>query len=473
MVSRAQRELAQQMTREAYALGRGLGTAQRVSLLTRLLYTLRPEVMAAEKKQWAGELFELAQRLPAEAATSANGWNTRNQTRNQAIATAAARLALYDSDRALELLDTLPSQHGRREDARTMAARLVFAIYMRHHGAAGAQTLLAHARKWGEDGGFPYAASTAALARLSGDEQAAEEFFRAALGVFARGPEGAYGIGEFGELLERAVAMEAISEDSAEEAGRAIVARAAKLAATNGGEVVEGEVLPEISGTEAPPGSDPRAPYPGPDPMERDSKQPASIKGVPTEGVATKPIAQPGLSLALSEEGGQRLAAALNNVRLAAPKAYAQAAKDWPGLAGLRAAHVVSPVQSLKVDAGLQASFAELAAAMRERRGPEAVREVVGRGLEHVNARYKAGACVGCVVPDAQSWALVSLAAYASPWTIGAQLKAIEEPFWRAYFLAIAAQKVGEPTRVADPTARRPIGKEEAEPEDEEDEAPE
>ena len=49
--------------------------------------------------------------------------------------------------------------------------------------------------------------------------------------------------------------------------------------------------------------------------------------------------------------------------------------------------------------------------------------------------------------------------------TIAAQLKAIEEPFWHAYFLAIAAQQVGEPTRVADPTARRVAGKEEAEPE--------
>ncbi len=50
--------------------------------------------------------------------------------------------------------------------------------------------------------------------------------------------------------------------------------------------------------------------------------------------------------------------------------------------------------------------------------------------------------------------------------TIAAQLKAIEEPFWHAYFLAIAAQQVGEPTRVADPTARRVPGKEEAEPEE-------
>jgi hypothetical protein len=49
--------------------------------------------------------------------------------------------------------------------------------------------------------------------------------------------------------------------------------------------------------------------------------------------------------------------------------------------------------------------------------------------------------------------------------TIAAQLKSIEAPFWHAYFFAIAAQQVGEPTRVADPTARRVAGKEEAEPE--------
>ena len=33
----------------AYTLGRGLETRQRVALMTRLLYTMRPEVMAAEK----------------------------------------------------------------------------------------------------------------------------------------------------------------------------------------------------------------------------------------------------------------------------------------------------------------------------------------------------------------------------------------------------------------------------------------
>ena len=44
--------------------GVGLETRQRVALMTRLLYTMRPEVMAAEKKEWAEELFGLAQRLP-------------------------------------------------------------------------------------------------------------------------------------------------------------------------------------------------------------------------------------------------------------------------------------------------------------------------------------------------------------------------------------------------------------------------
>jgi len=38
--------------------------------------------------------------------------------------------------------------------------------------------LLAHGRKWGEHGGFPYGASATALGRLRPDEDAAEEFFR-------------------------------------------------------------------------------------------------------------------------------------------------------------------------------------------------------------------------------------------------------------------------------------------------------
>jgi hypothetical protein len=92
--------------------------------------------------------------------------------------------------------------------------------------------------------------------------------------------------------------------------------------------------------------------------------------------------------------------------------------------------------------------------------------EVIARGLQLVNAKYKAGACADCASPDAQSWALVSLAALATPMTIATQLNGIEDPFWHAYFLAIAGQQVGQPNRVADPTARKIAGKEEAEPEE-------
>jgi hypothetical protein len=447
-------ELAREMVNDSYALGKRLELRQRVALMERLLYTMRPEVMAEEKKQWAEELFALARQLPAAGTAGAGDavadvppifakggqiWAT--DTRNQAIATAAARVAVYDSDRALELLDTLPSEGGRREDARTMASRLVFAVYLQHHGAAGAQTLLAHARKWGEHGGFPYEASAAALARLRTDEDASEDFFRQELAVFARGQEGVFGVREFAGLLDRAVALEAISDQSAEESGQVVVAQLARLAGM------------EASGR-----------------------------------AANVAAAQPRAELTVEEQ--RQAAEALNDVRLAAPKAYAKAMKDWPGLfavrAGDRAAGNASlptagagagsallpvggagalPVDELKVDVELQASFGELAEAIREKSGPETLREVIAKGLQRVNARYKAGECAGCVKPDAQSWALVSLAAYASPLTIEAQLKAVEEPFWRAYFLAIAAQQVGEPTRVADPTARSLPGKEEAEPE--------
>jgi hypothetical protein len=441
-VSRAQVELAREMVGESYALGKRLELRQRVALMERLLYTMRPEVMAEEKKAWAEELFGLAQELPGDAAggsgnaaqpaagalspTFAQGgqiWATRDN----AIATAAARVAVYDSERALELLDTLPGEGGKREDARTMASRLVFAIYMQHHGAAGAQTLLAHAKKWGEHGGFPYEASAAALARLRTDEDAAEDFFRQELAEFARGQEGVFGVSEFAGLLDRAVALEAISDESAEEAGREVVKQLSKLA----------------------------------------GMAPANVASA--SDAAGEPAA------ALTDEEQRQVADALNDVRLSAPKAYLKAAKDWPGLVSVRAGAGAAPGNALlptagagsgpEVDLGLQEAFAELAAAMRERSGPEVLHEVIAKGLRLVDARYKAGDCADCMRPDAQSWALVSLAAYASPMTIATQLKAVEEPFWRAYFLAIAAQQVGEPTRVADPTARRVLGKEEAEPE--------
>jgi len=196
---------------------------------------------------------------------------------------------------------------------------------------------------------------------------------------------------------------------------------------------------------------------------------------------------------------------ALNNVRVSAPKSYEAAQKDSPGLFAVRAEQIVAKVEVPKVDLGLQSAFHELAEAMRVHGRPDELRAVIGRGLKIVNSRYKGGGCAECVVanssssvatnvspsgaanvaqnvatngassaslnvalsvaPDPQSWALVSLAAYASPMTIGTQLNAIEDPFWRGYFLAIAAQQVGEPTRVADPTARRVAGKEVAEPE--------
>ena len=516
-VSRAQMELAHEMVRDAYAQGQRLEPGQRVALMTRLLYTMRPEVMAAEKKQWAEELFGLAQQLPTGVGHGAGTYLSPSEVaseqelsrelesrRNEAIATAAARAAVYDSDRALELLDTLPSQGGRREDTRTMASRLVFAIYLQHHGAAGAQTLLAHGRKWGEHGGFPYGASSAALARLREDDDAAGDFFRQGLAVFARGQEGVYGVRGFAGLLERAVAMEAISDEAAEEAGRAVVAQLSKLAGAEG------------AGSESA-GSDASGSNAGGNGAAANTATGNDVAANDAEPAASSDAeAQP--AAPLTEEETRQVMEALNDVRLSAAKAYARAAKDWPGLfapgAGVAAgnaalpaagAGVATPVEELKVDSGLQASFGELAEALRERRGPEEMREVIARGLQRVNARYKAGECAKCVGadagtgaggyaatdglatgtgqrmalrsltpaapaagawgPDAQSWALVSLAAYAAPMTIAAQLKSIEAPFWHAYFLAIAAQQVGEPTRVADPTARRVAGKEEAEPE--------
>jgi hypothetical protein len=416
-VSQAQIELAHQMVRNAYALGRSLQTRQRVALMTRLLYTMRPEVMAAEKKEWAEELFELAQRLPAVAGHGGGRYLSPvevakeqelsrevESARTEAIATAAARLAVYDSDRALELLDSLPSQGGQREDARTMAARLVFAVYMQHHGASGAQTLLAHGQRWGVQGGFPYSAAAVVLGRLRTNEDAAEYFFRQVLVNFERGQDGLFGVRDFASLLERAAAMEAVSEDSAEEAGRSIVVQLRKLA---DGENQE----------------------------------------------------------ALTAEQKAQVVEALNDVRVSAPKAYAEAQKNAPGLLAYREAKVAVKVETPKVDAGLQAAFHELAEAMRERRGPDEMHAVIAQGLQLVNARYRAGGCSECSSPDAQSWALVSLSAYAAPMTIATQLNGIEDPFWRAYFLAIAAQQVGEPTRVADPTSRRVVEKEEAEPE--------
>ncbi len=431
VVSRAQRELAEQMVRNAYALGRGLPVKQRVALMTRLLYTMPPEVMAAEKKQWAEELFGLAQQLPrglyaakdAAPATGAGGNAAKDaapaagsgeaarveSARNEAIATAAARLAVYDSDRALELLDSLPSQGSNQQDARTMATRLVFAMYMQHHGIAGAQTLLAHGQLWGEHGGFPYSASAVVLGRLQSNEDAAEYFFRQVLVNFERGQEGLFGVCDFASLLERSAAMEAISEDSAEEAGRSIVAQLRKL--SDGGSQ---------------------------DAEKQDT---------------------------WTEDQKAQVVAALNNVRVSAPNAYADVEKKAPGLLALRIRKVAVNVDDPPVDAGLQTAFHELADAMRERRGPEEMHGLIAQDLQLVNARYKAGGCAECSSPDAQSWALVSLAAYATPMTIATQLNGIEDPFWRAYFLAIAAQQVEEPTRVADPTSRRVIEKEEAEPE--------
>jgi hypothetical protein len=401
-VSREQMELAQQMVRNAYALGRGLEAKQRVALMLRLLYTMRPEVMSAEKKQWAEELFWLAQQLPQTEATEVDS------ARNAAIATAAARVAVYDADRALELLDSLPPQNGRQADARAMAARLVFAGYMQLHGAPGAQTLLSHGRRWSEHGGFPYGASAAALGKLRPNDQAAEDFFRQVLLIFERGQERLYGVSDFASLLEQAVAMEAISEESAEEAGGSVVGQLRKLVENH-------------------------------DTESRD--------------------------VALTPEQERMAVEALGNVRISAPKAYENAQKNLPSLFALRATRVAVRVEIPKVDTGLQSAFRELEEAMRARRSPDEMHEVIARGLQLVNAKYKAGACAACASPDAQSWALVSLAALATPTTIATQLTGIENPFWHAYFLAIASQQVGQPTRVADPTARKVAGKEEAEPE--------
>jgi hypothetical protein len=406
VVTRAQMELAQQMARDAYRLSQSLEARQRVALLTRLLYTMRPEVLSEEKAQWAEELFAVAQQLPRNPDAAAEV----DDGRSAAIATAAARLAVYDAGRALELLDTLPEENGSHAGARVMAARLVFAGYMQHHGPAGAQVLLAHGRRWSEHGGFPYAASAVALARLRPDEDAAEEFFLQEFGIFKRGQEGIFGISDFAALLEQAAAMEAISEESAEKAGAEVVRQLRKFA----------------------------------DEQSEERRE--------------KP---------LTEDEKRLLMAALDNVRVSAPRAYEAAHREAPALLEIHAVRASAVVaEAPRVDPALQTAFRELASAMAERRSPEALRGLVNSGMALINARYTAGAaCAGCYSPDAQSWALVALAAHAAPMTLGIQLKALEAPFWRAYFTAIAAQQVGQPTKVADPTARKLPGKEEAEPE--------
>ena len=320
-VSRTQMELAQQMTRDAYGLGLGLEPRQRVALMTRLLYTMRPEVMAAEKRLWAEELFGLAQKLPVPDSAALDG------ARSAAIATAAARLAGYDPDRALELLDSLPGEGGNRADARTMAARLVFAAYLQHHGAAGAQTLLELGRKWGEQGGFPYGASATALAKLLPNEAAADEYFRQVLVIFERGQEGLFGVSDFAGLLEQAAAMEAISAESAEAAGRAVVAQ---------------------------------------------------LRNVCRQRHADRC-------------GDGRDGGSLEPVRLPAPRAYALARREAPELLEFRAREVAAPLEAAPLDAGLQAAFQELAEAMRKHNQPEEMRAVIARGLRLVNGRYRAG----------------------------------------------------------------------------------
>ena len=389
--------LAQKMARNAGEMAAPLPLPERLALLTRLLYTMRSDVMVAEKKQWAQELFAAAQQLPHTTPAEM-------EARNTALATAAARLAVYDAEKALALLDGLPPSEGQRgdqPDARTMAARLLFAGYMQHH-PGGAGVLMDHARRWSTDGGFPYGASAAILTRLRGDEDASEQFFRQVLTIFSKGDEGLYGTAEFAGLLQQAVSMEAILADTAEEAGRAISAELSRQVAD------EQQVLAPL---------------------------------------------QEAMMLA-----------ALNNLRVSAPKAYAQLLLTSPALAQLKAPQVAAP-QEPPLDATLETAFHELGETIRLHRGPETTRASVVSSIRLVNARYSKGACAECAAPDAQSAALVSLAAYAMPTAIAAQLNAIEDPFWRAYFLAIAAQQVGQPTRVADPAARKLPGKEEPEPE--------
>ncbi len=397
VVGRAQMELAQKMARNAHEMSLTLPLPQRVALLTRLLYTMRGEVMATEKKQWAQELFTVAQQLPQQASSEV-------EARNTALATAAARLAVYDADRALELLDGLSAEegpHGVKPDARTMAARLVFAGYMQRH-PGGTATLMEHARHWSMAGSYPFAASAAILARLRGEDDASEQFFRQVLSIFSKSDEGLYGTSEFAGLLQQAVSMEAILADTAEEAGRAI------------GVQLSHHVAAERS--------------------------------------------------VLTEAQEAMVLTTLNNLRVSAPKAYEQLRLTSPVLAGLRAPHGM-PAPPPVIDAELETAFHGLGETIHLHRGPQATQEAVASAIKLINARYGKGACDECMIPDAQSAALVSLAAYAMPTAIAGQINAIRDPYWRAYFLAIAAQQVGQPTRVADPAARKLPEKEEPEPE--------
>jgi hypothetical protein len=238
------------MVRDSYALGKRLELSQRVALMTRLLYTMRPEVMAEEKKQWAEELFGLAQQLPgdgtAEAGYAGTG-NARRAGRGRCSRVCATSWAGKRCETTNAETRRLPR---RRRGWRCMTPtgrwncwipclRRAAGGRMRGRWRRGwclpstCSTMARRERRrcWPMPGSgasmaaFPMRRARRRWHGCAMDEDAAEDFFRQVLAVFARGQEGVFGVREFAGLLDRAVALEAISDESAEEAGRAVVAQ--------------------------------------------------------------------------------------------------------------------------------------------------------------------------------------------------------------------------------------------------------
>lgn len=383
---------AEQMLREAYELSRPLEAKQRVVVLERLLYVMPPEVLGADKRRWASELFEVAHVMPAD--------DTAAQTvRNTALATAATRLSIYDADRALALLDTLASERGEEPDARLMAARLVFPRYLQQHGVAGTKALLTYGKRWGESGGFPYTASLVLLSRLNEAKNVpkneATAYFQQMFVVFCDGHEGLYGLRDFANLTERSRALGIIDAEQSERAGQEIVRQL------------------------------------------RQRLQQRTAAG-----------------LGLANDELEQTSGIATSLTAASPLAWSRAERNYAELTRLPTPKAATPPTPAKVEPELQSAFRELSTALRNKNTSEQLQSQIDNALQLVQKRYDDSPCADCLTPDAQSQALIALAASAEPLDIAERLKAFRNAFWHAYFLAIAARQVGDPTQVIDPTAR-------------------
>ncbi len=207
----------------AYDISRDLPPDTRAGVLS-LLVPAAGQLMVKQGKQWADELFALADDLPPGSV--------QQRTAQSSAIVAVAR---FDVNHAAELLAKMPAAPAEQAtpgmDRRSMAARTIFQEMLSQRGMAALDDIRQQARQLGETGQYPYAALVPILFRRNMEDENAEtlrSLFAEALDYYRRSSVTVSNENEFTVFLR--AAADRVPPDLARDAAQEIASHLVRVA---------------------------------------------------------------------------------------------------------------------------------------------------------------------------------------------------------------------------------------------------